>query len=54
MKLSQRLGPIDTSDSETEFIGTAQNNRGVVRHSIASVLFDKFDTCPYCDGKFCG
>lgn len=54
MKLSQRLGPINISDRDLQSTGAAQENGELVRHSLASVLFDKFDTCPYCGGKFCG
>lgn len=54
MKLSQRLGPISVSDSNVEYNGAVQENREFVKHSLAALLFDKFDTCPYCGGKFCG
>lgn len=54
MKVSQRLGPINISDSDFEPIDPAQENRKRVKHSLAAVLFDRFDTCPYCGGKFCG
>ena len=54
MKLSQQLGPININDSNVEYIRAAQENKRLVKHSLASVLFDKFDTCPYCGGKFCG
>lgn len=54
MKLSQGLGPINVSDSNVDYIGAAQGNQGLVKHSLSSVIFDEFDTCPYCGGKFCG
>ena len=53
MRLSERLGPISISDSNIENTGAAQEDSGRVKHSLASVLFDKFDICPYCGGKFC-
>lgn len=53
MRLSQRLGPINTSNGNIEDVGPAQGASGLVKHSLASALFDKFDTCPYCGGKFC-
>ena len=54
MKLSQRLGPINIDDSNIEPNSHAQEDNGLVKHSLASVLFDKFDTCPYCGGRFFG
>lgn len=54
MTLSRHLGPIDTDDSNAEYVGAVEQNERPIRHSFASVLFDKFDTCPYCEGKFCG
>ena len=39
-------------DSSKDNIGAVPENTGLARHSLASVLFDKFDTCPYCGGKF--
>lgn len=54
MRLSQRLGPIIIDDSNIESIGAAQEDTALIKHSLASVLFDKFDDCPYCGGKFCG
>lgn len=53
MRLSHRLGPISFSDSDIENTDVVQENNGHVKHSLASVLFDKFDICPYCGGKFC-
>ena len=54
MNLSQRLGPINTDEGNTEPVDAALERRGLAKHSLASVLLDKFDTCPYCGGKFCG
>ena len=49
MQSSKRSGPINVGDGNTD---AAQESSGVVEHSLASVLFDKFDTCQYCGGKF--
>ena len=54
MKLSQRLGATNFSDGDFEPNDPVQENRERVKHSLAAVLFDKFDTCPYCGGNFCG
>ena len=53
MKLSQQLGPINIGNSNDEIIDATQESPGIVKHSLAAVLFDKFDTCPYCGSKFC-
>ena len=52
MRLSERLDPTNIDDSSKDNTGVAPEHTGLARHSVASVLFDKFDTCPYCGGKF--
>lgn len=39
-------------DSNDEGNDATQASTEPVKHSLASVLFDKYDTCPYCGGKF--
>ena len=50
MQSSKGLGLFDAGNGNTD---ASQESSSVVEHSLASVLFDKFDTCPYCGGKFC-
>lgn len=50
MQSPKRLGLCNVGDGNT---AAAQESSGIVKHSLASILFDKFDTCPYCGGKFC-
>ena len=52
MRLSGRLDPTNMDDSSKDNIGVVPENTGLAMHSLASVLFDKFDTCLYCGGKF--
>ena len=52
MRLSERLDPTNIDDSSKDNTGVAPEHAGLAKHSVASVLFDKFDTCPYCGGKF--
>ena len=53
MNLSQRLGHIIVGDSNGGDNNAMQESTELVKHPLASVLFDRFDTCPYCGGKFC-
>ena len=53
MMTSQCLSPTNISDSCNDNAEATLENRRPARHSLASVLFDRFDTCPYCGGKFC-
>ena len=53
MTTCQQLGSVDLSESNVEHLA-APEDRGLVKYSLASVIFDKFDACPYCGGKFCG
>ena len=52
MRSSERLDPTNIDDSSVDNTDVVPENSRLARHSLASVLFDKFDTCPYCDGKF--
>lgn len=54
MRLSERLNPTNVDDSGKEKTGVVPENTRLAKHSLTSVLFDKFDTCPYCGGKFFG
>ena len=53
MKIPQQLVSVDLSDGDVEHL-PSQEDTGLVKHSLASVIFDKFDACPYCGSKFCG
>ena len=54
MRLSQRSSSTDDIESNVEYFDAAQEQTERLKSSLASILFDKFDTCPYCGGKFCG
>ena len=51
-RVSERLNPTNMDGSSKENIGVVPQNTIPARHSLSSLLFDKFDTCPYCGGKF--
>ncbi len=54
MNLSQPLSLIDIDETVDEHVDNAGEFTGPGKLSPASIIFDKFDTCLYCGGKFCG